>query len=148
MKRLLSLQRDVPFVWCSSPVIIDKRGDWGDDPNNLQNAPNGAFLKMKDPQTVSHLVQPNKDRSAPMGWVPGSWPGLFDKQPIWVAQEVIPPGTTKFVATQDGGMNYKFDVPSVFCCNDQNGQPNLADAWVQKVSDLQKNYEVPAGLLE
>lgn len=140
MRRIQSKQQGVPFVFCPSPVTIDKRAAWGPDPINLQEAPNGAFLKMKSPTEVSHLVQPNKDKTAPIGWIPGNGPGLFDKNPIWIEDTVLQPGETKFVECRDGDKNYEVRELSVVCYNGDANGPDLTDGWVQTMADLKKNY--------
>jgi hypothetical protein len=140
MKKIQSTQRNVSFVFCPSPVTIDKRGEWGDNADNLQHGAGGAFLKMKDQTTVSHLVQPNEDKTAPIGWVVGSGPGLFDKTPIWIEEEVLPVGSTKVLQTLDGVMSYEVKKPSVVCYNDLDGKPNQKDSWAQTLDNLRSNY--------
>lgn len=139
MKKVFSKQTGVGFVWCSSPVTIDKRADWGDAGDNLQVAPNGAFLKMKTPTEISHLVQPNADKTAPVGWIKGESDGLYDKQPIYIG-DTVEVGQTIKVNTLDGEITYTATEPSVLCANEKDGQPDLNDMWVQKWSDLEKNY--------
>lgn len=142
MRKLRSKQRDVQFLFCKSPVTIDKRSEWGDSADNLQQAPNGAFLKTSSPTEVSHLVQPNADKTAPIGWMPGSEPGLFDKLPIWVDDEnVLQTGAVKKLTTADGEIEYTAKESSMVCYNDLNGAPNEADVWVQTVAAIKKNYE-------
>lgn len=138
--RLLSKQRGVAFVFCPDPITIDKRFAWGENSDNLQHGPNGAFLKMKTPTVVSHLVQPNADRSAPVGWM-RSGDGLYDKLPIHVLRRVDA-GEVVELTTLDGPIKYEIKEPSAVVCNDIDGQPNHADSWVQKWSDVEKNYEV------
>ncbi len=138
--RVLSKQRGVPFVFCADPVTIDKRKSWGENADNLQYAPNGAFLKMKSSTEVSHLVQPNDDKTAPVGWMP-SGVGFFDKLPIHILRRVEV-GETIELQTLDGKITYEVKEPSAVVCNDKNGQPNEADSWVQKWVDIEKNYEV------
>lgn len=140
MKQIESTQRNVRFVFCPNPVTIDKRDEWGDNPENMQQAPNGAFLKFSSDTEVSHLVQPNDDRSAPVGWVVGDEPGAFHKAPIWVDEKVLQPGTTKELATLDGDIKYEVTEPSMVCYNDNGGEPNLNDGWVQTVAQIEKNY--------
>jgi hypothetical protein len=82
MKLVSSRQKNVTFIKCFDPLTIDKSKSWG--PNNFQAAPKGAFLKMKNDSTVSHLVQPNADFSAPIGWVYTGNGNLYDKAPIFV----------------------------------------------------------------
>jgi len=141
MRLILSKQNDIPFVFCASPITIDKRADWGNNLDNLQTAANGAFLKLSSPTEVSHLVQPNEDKSAPIGWVRGSSPGLFSKSPIWVEEEVLQPGETKKMKTMDGNLNFEVKEPSVVCYNGDETGPDLNDGWVQTVRELRKNYE-------
>jgi hypothetical protein len=138
--RVLSKQRGVAFVFCADPVTIDKRKSWGENADNLQHAPNGAFLKMKSPTEVSHLVQPNDDKTAPVGWMPAG-DGLFDKLPIHILRRVEAGETVK-LQTLDGEITYEVKEPSAVVCNDKAGQPNEADSWVQDWSDIVKNYEV------
>jgi hypothetical protein len=139
MKLIQSTQVNLPFVMIKSPVTVDKSGEWGE--GNLQLGPNGGFLKLSDPITVSHLVQPKPDWSAPIGWRPGSKPGLFTKDPIWIDEKnVLQPGTKHSMTTADGPIEYNVQEPSVVCYNDLDGKPNLNDGWVQKLSVLGKNY--------
>lgn len=142
MRLVQSKQRNVPFVFCASPVTIDKRAEWGADPSNLQSAPNGAFLKMSSPTEVSHLVQPNEDKTAPIGWVPGDGPGLFNKAPIWVDDTVLQPGESKQMKTRDGELNYEVKEPASVCYNGDASGPDLTDGWVQTLANLRKNYEL------
>lgn len=139
MKLIQSTQVDQQFVMVTSPVTIDKSAEWGE--GNLQKGPTGGFLKLADPLTVSHLVQPKPDFSAPIGWRPGSQPGLFTKNPIWVDEEnVLQPGTKHSLMTADGPMEYEVNEPSMLCYNDLDGEPNLDDVWIQKISAIRKNY--------
>lgn len=137
MKLIQSRQKDVTFIKCPDPVIIDKSKSWG--PGNLQNGPGGAFLKMKNPSTVSHLVQPNDDFSAPIGWVYTGKENLYDKAPIYVGEKVLK-GETKSLHTLDGFINYVADEDSFVVCNQVDEQPNLADSWLIKESQLKKDY--------
>lgn len=142
MRLITSKQTGVRFAKCNSPVIIDKSASWG--AGNRQEAPNGAFLKMDDAGlTVSHLVQPNDDWSAPIGWVPTDKAGIFDKAPIWVTDEVLDVGAKVAVNTADGPMNYDVAEPSMVCFNSgADGQPNSDDGWVQTLVNLKKNYKM------
>jgi hypothetical protein len=141
MKLVKSKQKDVPFVWCPSPLTLDKRQSWGNDSSNLQIAPDGAFLKMNG-NVVSHLVQPNADKTAPIGWIPGSGEGLFDKEPIWVESEVChSEGSVVELNTLDGPLTYTVESSSYVCFNDLNGSPNLSDSWLQTEENLRKSYE-------
>lgn len=141
MRRVTSKQVNVPFVWCADPVTIDKRKSWGDAADNLQHAPNGAFLKMKSLTEVSHLVQPNADKTAPVGWVPGSAPGLFDKSPIYLGDQVQV-GSSITIKTLDGEITYTPTELSVVCANEKNGEADLNDQWVQTMAAVEKNYVV------
>jgi hypothetical protein len=141
MKKVVSTQRGIAFVFCPSPITIDKRSEWGDAADNLQQGPNGAFLKMADAYTISHLVQPNETKTAPVGWVVGSEKGLFDKQPIWVDDvNVLTAGDVKKINTLDGPIRYTAKEPAMVCYNDVDGKPNLNDGWVQTLANLKKNY--------
>lgn len=143
MKRIMSTQAGVFFAFCSSPVTIDKRAAWGNTADNLQEAPDGAFIKMNEKDgtlSVSHLVQPNEDKSAPVGWIPGSGPNRFDKEPIWINEKIIDPGVTTTVNGLDGPMEYTFDEPSIICYNGDENGPDLKDGWVQTLTNLKKNY--------
>lgn len=139
--RVLSKQRNVSFVFCADPLTIDKRSSWGENSENFQKAPNGCFLKMKSSTEISHLVQPNDDKTAPVGWVPASEEGLYDKQPIHILRKVNP-GEFVTLTTLDGEIVYEVKEPSAVVCNDNAGEPNEEDSWVQKWSDIEKNYEV------
>jgi hypothetical protein len=96
---------------------------------------------MKTPTQVSHLVQPNADKSAPVGWVQGDGPGLYHKSPIWVTDEVVPANTDVKVKTLDGELNYKYESPSMITYNGDENGPNLNDGWLTTIKDLEKNYE-------
>ncbi len=140
MRKVSSNQKDVPFAWCPSPVTIDKRGEWGASAENLQHGPGGAFLKFASPTSISHLVQPNADKTAPVGWIVGSGPGLFSKSDIWITCDELQPGARVGMQTADGPISYDVKVPSMVCYNDKDGAPNLDDGWVQTMKDLKKNY--------
>jgi hypothetical protein len=142
MRKINSKQKAVQFIWCPDPITIDKRRSCGDDPQNIQIAQKGVFLKMKNATTVSHLVQPNALSNAPVGWVMTDVPGLFDKSPIWISDEVIPAFTVVEIQTLDGLLRPFFDEPSMLCYNSkEDGSVDLDDVWLQKISDIQKNYE-------
>jgi hypothetical protein len=149
MKKYNSKQQNVPFIWCPDPITIDKRSSWGNTDDNLQVAPNGAFLKVyaelnncTTTQVVSHLVQPKEDKSAPIGWVPVQF-GLFSKEPIWIDNNIIPSGKTYEFRTADGKMVYCLDEDAKVCYNClENGEPDYEDGWLQKVSEIEKNYEL------
>lgn len=139
MKKVLSKQRGVKFLFCGSPVTIDKTKDWGD--NNLQLFPNGAFLKINDDNTVSHGVQPNSDNTAPVGWI-ANGDGTFDKAPIWVDESKVYENNHSIsLNTLDGKMDYVAKEPSVvvFNGNEESIDPN--DSWLMEVKGLKKNYE-------
>ncbi len=143
MKKIVSKQRAVVFLFCASPVTIDKSAEWG--PGNLQLAPNGAFLKVHEPEgedlTITHLVQPNADKTAPIGWVKTS-SNMYDKVPIWVDDEnPLPVGETVPIQTADGLINYEVKEPAYRCYNDLDGEPNPDDCWAQTEAALKKNYE-------
>lgn len=143
MKLIRSKQRNVAFILCKSGITIDKRDSWGDDPSNFQQAPNGAFLKMKNGTEVSHLVQINEKGDAPLGWVKGSIEGLFDKAPIWVSDQILNAGEMVPISTKDGNINYEVKEPSVKCYNcDAAGNVDLSDCWIQTLKNLRANYEV------
>lgn len=141
MIKVLSKQVNVPFVYCPSPIVIDKRDDWGPSEDNYQRAPKGAYLKMSDDITVSHLVQPNEDNSAPIGWEVTPYPGLFTKSPIFITEEVLDAGITVHISTLDGPIQYEVKEPSMICFNQTKvGDINYADSWVQSMKNLEKNY--------
>lgn len=142
MIKVQSRQKLVKFVWCESPITINK--SWG-----FQDAPDGAFLKLNNELTeVSHLVQPNADKSAPVGWIPSldnivainNLKGFFDKAPIWVSPSIINNQVLK-LKTLDGEIPYDIKEPSVIVCNGID-EPDFEDCWVMKLAELQKNYEV------
>lgn len=140
MRLVKSKQVGVAFIKCPDPVTIDKSKSWGADPSNFQKALNGAFLKMKNASTVSHLVQPNADFSAPVGW---EWSGegnLYDKLPIFVG-ELVPAGEPKALKTLDGEIAYLSDEDSYVVCNRKDNAPDLDDCWCIKKSQLIKDYE-------
>lgn len=95
---------------------------------------------MKTETEVSHLVQPNADKSAPVGWVPGSGPGLFDKAPIWIDDKQPEVGSTVKMETLDGPIEYEVKEPSYVCYSGDADGPNKQDGWVQTVENVEKNY--------
>lgn len=148
MRFITSKQVNIPFIFCPHPITIDKRARWGNSEENIQKAPNGAFLKMKDSKTVSHLVQPNSDKTAPVGWVYSGQDNFYDKLPIFVGEK-LNKGETKRVKTLDGEIDYEAEEDSWVVYNVKNitnpggygsYEPDLDDCWVQKESDLIKNY--------
>ncbi|MDR2191229.1 MAG: hypothetical protein LBP53_08985 [Candidatus Peribacteria bacterium] len=140
MKKVFSKQRNVFFLFCPSPITIDKSSEWG--PGNFQNAPDGAFLKVNEEEelSVSHLVQPNKEKKAPIGWSKVG-PNLFDKVPIWVDEELLPIGKIISIKTKDGVMDYYVKEAAYRCYNEKAGEADLDDCWVQTERELKKNYE-------
>lgn len=138
-KRLISKQRGIKFIYCASPITIDKSEEWG--PNNFQIAKNGAFLKMKNENEISHLVQPNSDNTAPIGWVQTGVPGYFDKAPIYISEE-LEIGMYS-IKTLDGLIDYTVTEPSVICYNEKDGNIDLDDCWIQTIEEIEKNYELP-----
>ena len=139
MKRVLSKQRNVRFILCSSPMTIDKTKDWGD--NNLQNFPNGAFLKINDNFTISHGVQPNADNTAPVGWT-ANGDGTYDKSAIWVDETIVYDNNKSVpIKTLDGHMDYVAAEPSVIVYNGNEESANQNDGWLMSVKDLKKHYE-------
>ena len=82
-----------------------------------------------------------KTKTAPVGWVPGEGPGLFDKKPIYLGEEVKE-GETVTIETLDGEISYTVTAPSVVCANEKDGKPDLSDRWVRKWADVEKNYIV------
>lgn len=135
MKQIESNQRNVNFSFCESPVTIDKSAAWGE--GNLQNFPNGVFLKHDASGDVTHGVQPKEDMSAPIGWLKDE--NGFKKLPIWIGERLAP-GTTKNLLTLDGPIDYLVAEDSFVCCNDSDGIPNMKDSWVQSVAEINKNY--------
>lgn len=159
MQRVVSKQTDVLFVYCPDPITIDKRADWKDwGLDNLQSAPNGAFLKIiptpcssSGAMVVSHLVQSNADKTAPIGWIPGSGPGLFSKAPIYIG-DLVHVGTTVNIHTLDGPMSFTPTELSAVCANEKDGKPDLNDMWVNTLTNIIKHYVIswnyPAGVRE
>ena len=140
MKKIQSRQRNILFIFCESPITIDKSKEWG--ANNHQLAPNGAFLKVNEGEelSISHLVQPNDSKSSPIGWIKVG-ENRFDKAPIWIEEEQLPIGKTIPIKTADGLINYEVKEAGHLCYNDNNGEPDLNDCWAQTVVNLKKNYE-------
>ena len=110
----------------------------GNTDGNLQVVPNGAFLKVYKGlnkgisiQTVSHLVQPKVDKSAPISWIPASFSaGLFDKEPIWVEDKIIHAFDPYEFRTVDGKIVYCLDENAKVCYNClPNRKPNYKDGW-------------------
>jgi hypothetical protein len=139
MRKVKSRQKKVKFSFCKAPVTIDKSASWG--PGNFQNFPDGVFFKHDDKNSgvVTHGVQPNAEKTAPIGWEKNA-KGTFDKLPIWVDKKVITEGTVT-MQTKDGEINYEIKAPS---CKVYNGadKPDLTDGWIMKVGELIKNYRI------
>jgi hypothetical protein len=136
MKLVKSNQKS-RFIYCPNPVTIDKRKSWGNDESNFQQAPDGAFLKIDGKNQVSHLVQPKSCKMEPIGWTFDEGE-TFEKDPIWVSDEFNE--TDIKLKTKDGVINYEVTEPSVICCNGDSVSPDYTDPWIQKVSELKKNY--------
>jgi hypothetical protein len=141
-----SVQVPTKFFWCPDPVTIDKSSSWG--PGNFQTASDGAFLKWDDKKgRISHLVQPNAEKTAPIGWVPTSDPTIFLKSPIGVITRVEPPSDNLDILTKDGPISYVVTEPVYVVCNlwasDNSFDPT--DCWVMKVSEFDKNYSMNIG---
>ena len=97
------------------------------------------FLKRNSKGIVTHGVQPNKESTAPIGWVlqPN---GLYSKKPIWYL-ETLELGTVKGISTTDGFMNYEIKNPSVLVAQDKNNQPDLSDTWVIDSDIFNRDYD-------
>ena len=149
--KIESKQKNVKFIFCSSPITIDKSKEWGGD--NLQVAENGAWLKINEievvipseiykdgilqlKEEVSHLVQ--GDKNSPVGWVKSGSSNRFSKLPIWVCK--VKDQNEITIQTLDGPMKYKVDENSILCANDLNGEVNINDMWVSDVKTVNKNY--------
>lgn len=131
-----STQKDVQFTFCESPMTIDKSDEWG--PGNLQLFPKGAFLKHFAKGLISHGVQPNENKTAPVGWVRGNL-GLFDKSPIWIL-EALEVGKTHRISTLDGIIDYEAKEPAYLVCQDFDGDPDYSDSWAMAKKELEKSY--------
>ena len=145
MKRVLSKQRNVRFVYSPSPIVIDKREAWGPSESNFQQHPQGGFLKVNDDNyTISHGVQPNSDNTAPVGWLRNTTvtsSATFDKLPIWVDDSrVIKEGEVLKLETLDGPIEYTAKSDSFVVYNGDT-EPNTLDVWCMTRKDLEKNYE-------
>lgn len=139
--RLIKSNQIASFLPCKCPITIDKRKDWGDNENNFQRAPSGAFLKVGNNE-ITHLVQPNEDFTAPIGWRRYHIPvgDAYEKLPIWVSTKAYVKGDVVTLDTADGLIVYDVKEESYICYNDLNGEHNPADAWVQTRKELEKNY--------
>lgn len=123
-----SKQRNVNFIYLSSPFTIDKSNDWGG--NNLQSFPNGGWIKLNPDGTASHGVQ--GDNEAPVGWYKED-NGTFSKFPIHVGKR-YEKGDVVTLTTLDGEMTYNVNETSYIVSNDSN------DSWLITKSDLIKHY--------
>lgn len=143
-KLVRSRQRGVEFIFCPYPVTVDKRKSWGDSPQNVQEFPNGVYLKTDSTGNISHGVQPNDtDGKSPLGWSSTEDPRRFDKLDIWIDDTVIPAMSVTSVKGKDGFMKYEFEEPSYLCHNcNPDGGIDLDDGWVSKVPSVTKDYEV------
>jgi len=141
MRLIESKQKNVLFIFCANPCTIDKK-DWGSK-NNMQIAPDGAFFKINEgnEMTVSHLVQPDKEFIAPIGWMKKEEANRYDKAPIWVEDDhPLEVGSVVTVDTADGKISYEVKETSYLCYNnDKDGRPS--DCWVQTEKNLKKNYD-------
>lgn len=133
-----STQRNIDFVYCPHPVTVDKSAEWGK--GNIQQFPNGVFLKKNDEGIITHGVQPNDDQSAPVGWrlQPD---GFFEKLPIWLIKE-LEVGTMVELDTLDGVINYEVKKPTYLVCQNLNGEPNLSDSWAISVENFNNSYSL------
>lgn len=145
MKLVQSTQKNVRFIFCPNPVTVDKSLEWGE--GNLQVAKEYAFLKLKnDGFTVANLVQSNKSKSAPVGWIRSSEIdeiGFFNKKPILVDDSTIyQPGESVELETLDGKMKYSFDKSFVIVYNSTDeGELDQKDCWAMTLENLKKNYD-------
>jgi len=136
MRKITSQQRNVNFSFCPSPVTIDKSEEWGE--GNVQEFPNGAYLKHDDAGIITHGVQPNDNLTSPVGWI--SDDKGYQKLPIWIGEYIT---DTRLVSLQtlDGVVNYQVNKPSYICYNGDE-KPNNKDCWVQSEEELIKNYNL------
>lgn len=140
MRKVISKQKDVDFVFCPYPMTIDKSADWGE--GNIQVFPNGVFLKRNKAGIITHGVQPNQNGNAPVGWVLQS-NGFYTKQPIWYL-ETLEGGRIKKIKTLDGTVNYKVKNRSVLVAQDKNNHPDLNDTWIIDLEIFNRDYHFQA----
>lgn len=146
LKKLHSTQLSVRFSWLDAPTTIDMSEKWGK--NSVQIFNDGVFLKHDEEGRVTHGVQPNKDRTSPIGWEKCNSDGNFyRKLPVWVdLDNLIDPKIIKKpyarIKTLDGDMDYKLDEIFVKVYQDNNGQPNLKDIWLIPLRELKSLYYV------
>ena len=136
-----STQKDVMFLHTDDPFTIDKSAEWGE--GNIQEFPDGGFVKASSQTQFSHGVQPREDTVfAPLGWIQGSEAGLYSKAPIAVnLATLLNEGDEVELHTKDGVMDYVVKEPSFYCYNvDADGVVDFSDVWVQSIRNLEKNY--------
>lgn len=131
-----SNQKDVDFVFCPHPVTIDKSAEWG--AGNIQQFPDGVFLKKNAEGIITHGVQPNEDSTAPVGWEIQP-DGFYTKKPIWFLETLVA-GKNISLDTLDGPINYEVKEASVLVAQDVDGQPNMKDTWVVSQEAFNRDY--------
>ena len=136
MKRYRSLQPPARFVRFTSPMVLDRSAEWG--PGSVQSFPNGAFLRLRSNDEVSHGIQPNEDFSAPVGWEPTAKRGLFRKKDI--SAERIEGSGSIVITTLDGPVSCP--LPCYLCANlNYHGEPDPHDRWPRPVAEFEAAYQ-------
>jgi hypothetical protein len=121
-------------IFAADPVTIDKSAEWGE--GNLQNFPDGVFLQIPH-DTVTHGVQPNNDKTAPIGWH-HTGNSLYGKNDI-IAE--ITTDTVVTLITRDGDMIYDNpDKNGWICYNIVDGMRDHTDPWFVTNEKFQQLY--------
>lgn len=147
MKQYKSKEGTRKFGWLGFPCSFTT---WG----SKWEFPNGAFIShvgsnaINDTPEFSHGVQPNADKTAPVGWKPTEFPGTFEKMDIWsdgviVDPEIVSVITVCCLDAPNGTKNYEVEEPSIITFNSNNdGSPNFADGWLQSLKGFESKYEL------
>lgn len=117
-------------------MTLDKSSSWG--PENVQHFPNGCFLQVNDRGEVTHGVQANPGKNAPVGWhhVGGEF---FEKDLVWAEHRTE---STVRLTTLDGPMVYQNPEADgyVLYNTTPTGDPDLRDPWFVPAEKFHRIY--------
>jgi hypothetical protein len=117
--------------------VYAKHPNWG--LNAKQKFKEGCFMKVYNTGIVSVGVQPNKDKTSPVGYTKLK-NGKFIKNNIIIVK-YLKANQRILLKTLDGWIFYNITEPSVIVAQtDENNCANLNDVWKKTISSLKKDY--------
>jgi hypothetical protein len=136
MFKAISRKGRVRHIFCPHPMTLDKSSSWG--PGNVQHFPNGCYLQLNERGEVTHGVQPNAARTAPIGWhhVEGEF---YEKDLVWAEHRTE---SSVKLMTLDGPMTYDNHESNGFVLYNATpeGDPDYDDPWFMSAKKFHRVY--------